>query len=256
VNGSARRPRVSVLLPCRDAEAFLPECIESLRAQTLEEHEVLAVDDGSTDGTPDLLREWAADDARVRLLRTVHEEGLVAALRLAAAAARAPLLARMDADDIAAPERLERQVARLTEDRGLAACGTGVELFPEAGVGEGYARYGRWLNSLRTPDQVRRDLLVECPLAHPTLYAGISWWSARWRTRLSWCAPPFCAGWADTATPDGPRTTTWCFDCTGPECAPATWRRSSCAGGSGQTGTRWRRHGTDPTPSGGARSTS
>lgn len=159
---------VSVLLPCRDAAPWLPACIRSLEAQTLDRFEVLAVDDGSTDGTHELLAAWAARDRRVRLLAT-GGVGLVGALRLATERARGSLLARMDADDVARPERLAAQRAFLEADPATAACGTGVRLFPRQALGSGYRRYERWLNGLQGPKAIARDLFVECPIAHPTL---------------------------------------------------------------------------------------
>ncbi len=142
--------------------------MESLEAQTLGRYEVLAVDDGSSDVTPDLLEAWAARDPRVRLLST-GGAGLVPALNLAAERARAPLLARMDADDVARPERLEAQVDFLDRNPTVGACGTGVRLVPRSALGSGYRRYERWINSLREPRELERDLFVECPIAHPTL---------------------------------------------------------------------------------------
>lgn len=127
----------------------------------------MAVDDGSADRTRDLLRGWARRDARVRVLD--GGGGLVDALRRAARAARAPLLARMDADDVARPDRLERQVGLMEERPALAACGCGVRYFPRSRTGRGYRRYERWLNGLREPEELRRALFVECPVAHPTL---------------------------------------------------------------------------------------
>lgn len=163
-----KRPRVSVLLPCRDAEDFLPACIASLEAQTLDRFEVLAVDDGSTDGTASLLSDWEETDARVRTFRT-GGEGPAAACNRAARSARAPVLARMDADDVARPMRLEAQLQLLGESRGLAACGAEVEFFPEDRLGSGWRRYQRWINGLHAPGELRHDLLVECPVASPTL---------------------------------------------------------------------------------------
>lgn len=164
----SRRPALSVLLPCRDAEPWLPECLASLEEQTETDFEVVAVDDGSRDGTRRLLEAWAARDPRVRVLDG-GGGGLVPALRLAAGAARGRLLARMDADDIALPDRLAAQ-RRFLEERGdLAACGTGVRYFPREAAGSGYRRYEGWLNSLHAPEAIGRDLFVECPVAHPTL---------------------------------------------------------------------------------------
>lgn len=173
-------PEVSVLLPCRNVATWLPECIESLAAQSLPDFEVLAVDDRSTDETGELLRRWSARDDRVRVLEIAPgapvtgedeapEGGLVRALDLAVAASRAPLLARMDGDDIAGPRRLEHQRDFLAARPDLAGCGTAVELFPHSEVGEGYLRYAAWLNGLTDPVELWRDLFVECPVAHPTL---------------------------------------------------------------------------------------
>ena len=95
--------------------------------------------------------------------------GLVPSLNAAASAARAPLLARMDADDVARPGRLERQLSLLDARPGLAACGAGVRYRPRDRVGPGYRRYERWINGLHEPAELRRDLFVECPVPHPTL---------------------------------------------------------------------------------------
>jgi glycosyltransferase involved in cell wall biosynthesis len=161
---------LSILLPCRDAAAELPEAIASLRAQTFADFEVIAVDDGSVDATPDVLLDWARGDHRVRVLQG-HRRGIIAALAAGLAAARGRLVARMDADDIAAPDRLEKQVRRLRHEPGLAACGTAVRYFPADRVRAGARRYERWLNSLQTHDRIVRDIFIECPIAHPTLVA-------------------------------------------------------------------------------------
>ncbi len=165
---AAGAPRVSILLPCRDAEPFLGACIESLAAQSEPRFEVLALDDGSRDGTGSLLRAWAERDGRVRLVER-DGSGIVAALRRLSGEARAPLLARMDADDITHPDRLAAQLRLLARRPGIAACGTGVRYFPRPRRGSGYLRYERWINGLTEPAAVERDLFVECPIAHPTL---------------------------------------------------------------------------------------
>lgn len=164
----AGAPRVSILLPCRDAEPFLGTCIESLAAQSEPRFEVLALDDGSRDGTGPLLRAWAERDSRVRLVDR-DGSGIVAALRRLSGEARSPLLARMDADDVARPGRLATQLRLLARRPGIAACGTGVRYFPRPRRGSGYLRYERWINGLTEPAAVERDLFVECPIAHPTL---------------------------------------------------------------------------------------
>ena len=161
-------PRVSILLPCRNAESTLHEAVRSLVVQTYEDLEIIAVDDGSTDSTASLLTDWARQDRRIRVIG-IETQGIVAALNTAAAAARGELLARMDADDIASPHRIERQVSLLDSAAGLAACGTQVRYFPRGVVRDGARQYEEWINSINTPDEIERDLFVECPLPHPTL---------------------------------------------------------------------------------------
>jgi glycosyltransferase involved in cell wall biosynthesis len=163
VNG----PRVSVLLPVRDEEQFLAECLESLSAQTLSDFEVIVVDDGSSDSSAAIAAEHARGDARFRVVGQ-EAAGMVAASEHARAEAQAPLIARMDADDIALPDRLELQVAAI-EEEGLAAVGGQVEYFPDPT--DGMRAYADWLNSLVTVEAALRDLWVECPLPGPGLTA-------------------------------------------------------------------------------------
>jgi GT2 family glycosyltransferase len=155
-------------MPCRDAEPWLDAAIKSLVAQTEPRFEALVLDDGSSDGTLARLGAWAERDARVRLLDP-EGEGIVAALTRLARDARAPVLARMDADDVAHPARLSKQLAWLRDRPELAACGTWIRYVPRPEPGSGYARYERWLNASSDPVEIRRELLVECPIAHPTL---------------------------------------------------------------------------------------
>lgn len=163
----AEGPRVSVLLPVRNGARHLPECIRSLRAQTLADVEHVVVDDGSTDATPDLLESWARQDPRVRVVRQ-EPAGLVTALERARALARAPLLARMDHDDVALPGRLAAQLDLLEGRPDLVLCGCGVRCVPRDRLTDGARRYERWLNGLEDAAAIERDLFVECPVAHPT----------------------------------------------------------------------------------------
>lgn len=161
-------PTVSVLIPVRNAAATLHDALASIAGQTFPDWEAIVVDDGSVDDTPTLLAEWGRRDARFRLVRNERSLGLVESLNRAASLAAAPVLARMDADDISLPERFERQLARLAEGD-VAAVGCGVRYFPESLVAGGARRYEAWLNSVVTPAEHDRDIFVECPLAHPTL---------------------------------------------------------------------------------------
>ncbi len=161
------RPRVSVLMPVRDAADVLEGAVESIRRQTLESWEMVAVDDGSGDRSLEVLRRCAAADGRVRVFDS-ERRGIVEALERGRALSRAPLIARMDADDLADPQRLEAQVSFLESHPDLGLCGTHVRYFPRRRVRAGAKRYESWLNSLRSPADLLRDLWIECPLAHPS----------------------------------------------------------------------------------------
>ncbi len=159
-------PRVAVLLPARDAAATLRAAAVSLLRGTFRDLALLVVDDGSSDATAEVAEALGRRDPRVRLLRGPGE-GIARALNRALAAADAPLVARMDADDVAWPRRLALQVEALEADPSLAAVGARVRLFPRRLVKDGMRRYVAWLNGLTTPALVARDLFVEAPLVHP-----------------------------------------------------------------------------------------
>jgi glycosyltransferase involved in cell wall biosynthesis len=162
-------PAISVLLPARDAEATLERAVFSLLAQTFRDFELLALDDGSKDGTRAVLERLARGDARMRVL-DARGGGLVHALSLGLSQAQAPLVARMDADDESLPERFALQVAALAADGSLAGVGTQVEMFREdRPVSPNLQAYAAWLSSLVTPELLFRDRLVESPLCHPSV---------------------------------------------------------------------------------------
>ncbi len=102
-------PAVSVLLSVHNGARYLRPAIDSILGQTWTDFEFLIIDDASTDATPELLDTYT--DERIRILRNAENRGLTASLNRGLLAARAPLLARMDADDVAYPQRLERQLA-------------------------------------------------------------------------------------------------------------------------------------------------
>lgn len=162
------QPRVSVLLPVRDAGPTLPACLESLAAQSLADYEIVAVDDASRDDSWRQLDAAAASDPRIVPLRA-GGRGLVAALNTAAAAARAPLLARMDADDVSHPERLGRQAHWLDAHPDVAILGCAVRVLGGAPGNAGMRSYVSWSNALLDHAAIVRDLWVESPLVHPSV---------------------------------------------------------------------------------------
>lgn len=118
-----RNPAISVVLPVYNAEAYVREAVESILAQTFTDFELIAINDGSTDGSGAILRELAARDTRIVLVERPNG-GLVSALNEGIKIARAELIARMDADDVSMPERFALQHARMMEEPELAVLGS------------------------------------------------------------------------------------------------------------------------------------
>jgi len=162
------QPAVSILLPVRNEERFLPAALESLFRQTLTSWELIAVDDGSDDATPALLAKAALRDPRVRVLRPA-QRGLVAALNAGLAVCRAPLTARMDGDDISHPCRLQLQSSFLVRNPGVDLLACDFRHFPRSGLGMGMSAYETWQNGLSSHDAILRDLFVESPFVHPSV---------------------------------------------------------------------------------------
>jgi len=165
---SLAAPEVTVLMPVRNAAAWLSRALRSLRRQTLGAFELVAVDDASTDESPAILRRFQARDPRLRVVTLPRRMGLVAALNAGLSEARGRLLARCDADDLCHDERLRRQAAFLSTHREVTVVGCRVASFPRRTLGEGYRRYEDWVNGIVTPDDHRRERFVESTLPHPT----------------------------------------------------------------------------------------
>ena len=125
-------PRVSVVMSVYNGEEHLADAVESVLEQSFRDFEFIIVDDGSTDRTPAILVEYVARDPRIRIV-SQENTGLTRALRNGVALARAPLVARMDADDLSLPHRFERQVALLDARPDLVAASCHIEHFHDDG---------------------------------------------------------------------------------------------------------------------------
>lgn len=178
-------PLVSILLPAYDVETTLPACLRSIDRQGWSRWECVVVNDGSRDRTGSIAEGFARRDDRFRVLTTPHR-GLVVALNTGIAACRGELIARMDADDVMHRQRLEAQVSALGDRPDWAAVGSHVRLFPRGQLGDGYRRYEAWINGIETAETVRREVFVECPVAHPTLVLRRSRLAALGYRDLGW----------------------------------------------------------------------
>ncbi|MBN2499851.1 MAG: glycosyltransferase, partial [Anaerolineales bacterium] len=161
-------PAVSILLPCYNAADTLEAALASLRAQTLADFEIVAVDDGSTDDTLAVLEKWAKEDERIHIIRQPHG-GIVTALNAGLATCRGEYVARMDADDLSRPERLALQAQFLDTHPEVGVVSSLVSGYPPEAIREGFQIYIEWLNSLVSDEDIRRELFVESPVAHPSV---------------------------------------------------------------------------------------
>jgi glycosyltransferase involved in cell wall biosynthesis len=161
-------PKVSILMPCYNVAATLNETLESIQAQSYGEFEVVAVDDGSEDNTAEALARWVENDARFKPLYLEHG-GIIPALNAGLEACRGEYVARMDADDLMHPKRLEKQAAYLDEHPRVTLVSSLVDGFPEKRLREGFRIYIEWLNTLVSHEDMCREMFVESPICHPTV---------------------------------------------------------------------------------------
>ncbi len=137
---STRKPVVTVLTSVYNGEAYLAEALESVLAQTFADWECVVVDDGSTDGTTDIARRFAAADGRFRV-HVQANQGTPRAMNAGLQQARGRYVAVLDADDAALPGRLERQVAHLEANPDVALVGGYVKMISSSGDDFGLAEY-------------------------------------------------------------------------------------------------------------------
>ena len=164
-------PRTSVVIPVRNGEEHLTAALDSLFAQTDPDFEIIAIDDASTDGTRDILADYANRDARVRMFATEADsgQGLVAALNLGLAASRGRYVARMDADDICRPERLQLQADYLDVNPDIGLVSSRVHFAGDRQAQRGLALFVDWANTLLDPGQIERARFIETPVIHPSV---------------------------------------------------------------------------------------
>ena len=163
------RPRVSVALPVRDARETLPLALASIRQQTLADWELLVLDDDSADGSGELAVEWAALDPRIRVLEPDGPRGLASRLNQAIGHARGEFIARMDADDVAYPERLRRQLEYLEENPGVDLVGSSMLVFRDGGEARGVR------GAPASHEEICARPPGSLPLFHPTWFGRADW---------------------------------------------------------------------------------
>ena len=161
-------PLVTVVLPCYNAEKTLQETLISIQKQTLTDYELIAINDGSTDATLEILETWGKSEKRLRIIDQPHS-GIVRTANVGIEETRSEYMARMDADDLAHPERLSQQVTFLDQNPKVGVVSSLVDVFPKTKVRKGYRIYVDWLNSLVLNTDIYREMFVESPVANPSV---------------------------------------------------------------------------------------
>lgn len=156
------KPIVTVLLPVYNAEKYLAEAVTSILQQSYTDFEFLIINDGSTDSSPEILREFQARDPRIKLINNTNQ-GLIKTLNQGLSIAQGEFIARMDADDIAMPHRLQRQVEIMQADPELAVLGSNIEIIDARGQ---KIRIGKYPRSHKA---MQKFITVGSPFAHPAV---------------------------------------------------------------------------------------
>ena len=155
-------PAVTVLMSVFNGEAYLRKAIESILSQTFFDFEFLIINDGSTDDTGAILEHEAKRDARIKVFEQGNQ-GLVASLNFGLSKARGRLIARIDADDIAYPQRLEKQAAYMAKHTELLALGSAITLIDDQG------RTVKQINYPTGTNKVKSAMMLGSKLAHPAV---------------------------------------------------------------------------------------
>lgn len=158
-------PRVSVVMPVFNGGPYLSSAIESVLAQTFDDYELVIVDDGSSDASEEVIARFAARDARVRAYRK-DNSGISDTLNLGISEARGDWIARLDADDLMLPHRLERQMAFVSADSEIVAAGSYYDIIDATS-----ARCATLRPLPRDREELQRLLDAREPLTftHPTM---------------------------------------------------------------------------------------
>lgn len=157
-------PKVGIVMPFYNAQRFLPQAIESIRNQTFTDFELIGINDCSSDNSRSIFIDYAQRDPRLRLFEMPKRSGVAATLNFGLLVSRSEYVARMDADDVSEPRRLEAQVEFLNRNRDILVVGTNFWSMRED---LSAVTWENWLPS--SPEEVKKQLLDYCCIGHPTV---------------------------------------------------------------------------------------
>ena len=159
-------PRISILLPFKNASSFLDETLMSIRCQSDEDWELLAVDDASADDSVSIVSRHGQEDQRIRLFKNPGT-GILPALQKSLDEAKGMYVTRMDADDLMPVDRLKMMKQALDQNLPKTIITGQVRYFSDQPVSPGYLTYESWLNEVNTHGKQWQNIYRECVVASP-----------------------------------------------------------------------------------------
>ncbi len=174
-----KEPLISIIMSVYNAERFLPDCLNSVLAQTHKNWELIAVDDCSTDNSFQILKKYAKADKRFRVLRNAKNLGGPISANRAIKMARSKWIARMDADDVMHPNRLALQLKTLQAHPSVVVLGSQCDLIDENGKKTGKKLFPT------CPKQIFNMLFWACPVQQPSIMIN----AHRLPNTFGWYAP-------------------------------------------------------------------
>jgi len=162
-----QQPLISILIPFKNTQEFLEDCIYSILKQSYKNWELLIVDDHSIDNSYNIVNAFAEKEPRINLLKN-KDHGIIEALKLAFSHSKGDYITRMDSDDIMHKDKLKILLNNLLE-YGKKHVATGlVSYFSEKGINDGYRKYETWLNDLTIKGYNYSEIYKECVIPSPS----------------------------------------------------------------------------------------
>lgn len=162
MRSTKKTPLISVIIPVYNGNGYLPAAIDSILSQTYHNLEVIAIDDGSTDNSYEILQKYAKIDSRISIYRNQKNLNIAHTLNWGIKLAKGQFIARMDADDISLPHRLQKQLHFLLKNPQVVIVGGQVKTIDVAGKALGRKLFPK------TDKQIREALYTSNPIQHPT----------------------------------------------------------------------------------------
>jgi len=159
----ANKPLISVVMPAYNAQKHIRQAVESILRQTFTKFEFIIINDASTDKTLQIIRSLSKKDIRIKIVNNDMRLDIAGSLNRGIRLARSNIIARMDADDIAVPHRLERQYARITKSEKIAVVGADILIIDASGNHIGIRKYPR------SSRELKKCLFRYSPFAHPVV---------------------------------------------------------------------------------------